>query len=119
MQRSHSQFGRRKNAASPRRLALRLVMYDLSKDFFQRLADSPNNSTELSEVACTSETQERTPIELPKSTPQEVVLDVADLRSLRQMFLLLDEWDRVMAINPSSTQKSSQKCEISVDRKTC
>lgn len=51
MQRHHSQFDRRKNAASPRRLALRFVKQDLSKDFFQRLAVSPNNSSELSEAS--------------------------------------------------------------------
>jgi hypothetical protein len=44
---------------------------------------------------------------------------VAALRSLHEMFQLLDEWDRAKTINPSSTQKSSDKCEISVDRKTC
>jgi hypothetical protein len=104
MQRHHSQFDRRKNAASPRRLALRLVTHDLSKDFFQRLAVSPNNSSELSEVACTSGTQQRLPTEFPNTTVGEVALDAAALRSLHEMFQLLDEWDRAMAINPSSAK---------------
>jgi hypothetical protein len=93
MQRSHSQFGRRKNAASPRRLALRLAMHDVSKDFPQRLAVSPNDS--------------------PNAATEDAVLDAAALRSLNQLLLLLDDWDRAMAKN------SSQECEIFVDRKTC
>jgi AbiEi antitoxin C-terminal domain len=118
MQRNHSQFGRRKNAASPRRLALRLVMHDLSKDFVQRLAVSPNDSSELSEVACPSGTQRRLPTASPNTTVGEVALDATALRSLHEMFQLLDEWDRAIAMNSSSAKKSSDKCEISVDRKT-
>jgi hypothetical protein len=112
MQRRQSQFGRRKNAASPRRLASRLVMHDLSKDFFQRLADSRNDSLGLSEIACTPRTRERTHIEPPNATTEGTVLDVAAVRSLHQMFLLLDEWDRTMEINPSSKEKSCEECDI-------
>jgi hypothetical protein len=93
-------------------------MYDLSKDFFQRLADSRNDSPEMPEVTCTSATQDQVLTEPPNATTERTVLDAAALRSLHQMFLLLDEWDRAMAINPSSTQKSSEQCEIAVDRKT-
>jgi hypothetical protein len=118
MQRRHSQFGRRKNAASPRRLALRLVMHDLSKDFFRRLAVGSDSSPSHAQEPCKLEAQEPLSAESPNATKERAVLDVADLRSLHQMFLLLDEWDRAMAINPSSTQKSSEKCEIAVDRKT-
>ncbi len=42
-------------------------------------------------------------------------LDAASLRSLRNMFLLLDEWDRV---NQDDDQNSSEECEIGVDTKT-
>jgi hypothetical protein len=118
MQRHHSQFDRRKNAASPRRLALRLVTQEVSKDFFQQSAVSRNDSSELSEVDSTSGTQERLPTALPNTTARNVALDATALRSLHEMFQLLDEWDRAMAMNPSSAKKSSDKCEISVDRKT-
>ena len=117
MQRHHSQFDRRKNAASPRRLASRHVTHEVSKDFFQQSTVSPNDSSELSEVACPSGTQRRLPTASPNTTLEEVALDVIALRSLHEMFQLLDGWDRAMAINPSSTKKSSDKCEISVDRK--
>jgi hypothetical protein len=68
-------------------------MHDVSKDLFQRLAVSPGES--------------------PGAATDDAVLDAAGLRSLSQMFLLLDEWDLAMSRN------SSQECEISVDRKTC
>jgi len=92
-------------------------MHDLSKDFFQRLAVSPNDSSELSEVDCALGMQGRLPTASPNTTVGELALDATALRSLREMFQLLDEWDRAMAVNPSSTKKSSEKCEISVDRK--
>ena len=110
MQRHHSQFDRRKNAASPRRLALRLVVRDVSKDFFHQSAVGPNNSTG---------TPERPPAESPSIATDGVVLDVASLRSLNQMFLLLDEWDCEIANRPSSAKNSSQERELFVDRKTC
>jgi hypothetical protein len=94
-------------------------MHHLSKDFFQRFAVSPNDSSELSEVDGTPGTQGRLPTASPDTTVREVALDATALRSFHEMFQLLDEWDRAMAINPSSTKTSSDECEISVDRKTC
>jgi len=109
MQRRHSQLGRRKNAASPRRLALRRVLHDVSTDVLQQLSVGPDNSTG---------TQETPPAESPSTATDIAVLDVASLHSLHQMFLLLYEWDSEIANRHSSAKKSSQECEISVDRKT-
>jgi len=45
-------------------------------------------------------------------------LDTADFRSLRKMFLLLDEWDRGIQDGSAGRQDSSEECEIAVDTKT-
>jgi hypothetical protein len=94
-------------------------MYDLSKDFFERLAVGPNNSLVPPELPYTPETRERASAEPPDAQTDDAVLDAAGLHSLHQMFQLLDEWDRAMEISSSSPQNSSEECEISVDRKTC
>jgi hypothetical protein len=108
MQRHHSQFGRRKNAASPRRLALRHVTHDIPQSFVQQSAVGPNNSTE---------TQERPPAESPSIATDVAVLDVASLRSLHQMFLLLDEWDSEIASRTSSTRNLRKDAKSSLTEK--
>jgi hypothetical protein len=112
MQRRHSQFGRRKSSASPRRFALRLAMHDFSRDFFQRLEVCPNNSPVPSQEPCKAGTLERASVESPSAPTEGTVLDAADLRSLRHIFLLLDEWDRAMASSSSSAQDSCAECKI-------
>ncbi len=44
-------------------------------------------------------------------------LDTSDLRSLRKMFLLLDEWDRAIQDGFPGKRDSSEACEIAVDTK--
>jgi hypothetical protein len=87
---------------------LRLVIYDLSKDFFQRLAVCSDDPPLPSHEPCISGMQEPLPTESQNAATEGTVLDAAALRSLQQMFLLLDEWDRAMTNSPSSTQHSSK-----------
>jgi hypothetical protein len=108
MQRNHSQFGRRKNAASPRRLALRHVTHDVLQNFVQQSAVGPNNSTVPSQKSNTLGTREQIPIGPLDVTSSGAALDGTALRSLREMFLLLDEWDRATTNNSSSAQHSSE-----------
>lgn len=112
----HIQFGARKRTASPRRLVLRLVMFDLSQGFFKTLADSfddpplqeqKSRSTQEFELPLTEEKQE---------TTGRATLDAAAIRSLRSMFLLLDEWDRKLPTERTD-ENSSKPCEILVDTK--
>lgn len=113
----HTQLGVRRRTASPRRLVLRLVMFDLSQGFFKKLADSfdepspqelPFRTAQTFELPLTKEKQE---------TTGEATLDAASIRSVRSMFLLLDEWDRELQ-KASAAEKSSIECEISIDTKT-
>jgi hypothetical protein len=108
MQRHHSQFDRRKNAASSRRLASRHVTHEVSKDFFQQSAVGPNNSTVPSQESNTLGTREQAPIGPLDVTSAGAALDGTALRSLREMFLLLDEWDRATTNNSPSAQHSSE-----------
>jgi hypothetical protein len=86
-------------------------MYDLSKDFFQRLAICSDEPPLSSQEPCTPGTQGPYPTEPPSVNTEESALDAAALGSLRQLFLLLDEWDRAMTNNPSSTEDSSAECK--------
>lgn len=111
------QFGVRRRTASPRRLVLRLVMLDLSNGFFQKLTDSfddppaeeqPLRVTHAFELPLTDEKQ---------GTTEGQGLDADSLRSLRSMFLLLDDWDRQLH-RKKETQHSSEECEIWIDSET-
>lgn len=103
-----TELGDRKRPASPRRLTLRLVMLDLTQDFFKKLADSPDDS--LSRDKTVHE------IELPLNDEKQGTtggesLDFAALCQLRNMFLLLDEWDRTMQEVSDQFHESSESCE--------
>ncbi|MHB8412316.1 MAG: hypothetical protein ACYDDI_10270 [Candidatus Acidiferrales bacterium] len=111
----HPQFGVRKRTASPRRLVLRLVMFDLSNGFFKRLADSFDDPPSREQKARTTQTFELPLTEERQETTEGATLDAPSIRSLRSMFLLLDEWDR--ALQGRKTRDSSEECEISIDTK--
>jgi hypothetical protein len=107
-----TQLGLRKSTASPRRLVLRLVIHDLSQGFFQKLADSFDDS---SSQATTSPSIELPLTQEPQRTTGGEALSRAALASLRSMFLLLDEWDHAMQSRSGETQNSSESSEIAVD----
>ena len=111
----HPQFGVRKRTASPRRLVLRLVMFDLSNGFFKKLADSFDDPSSQEQKAPATETLELPLTEEKQETTGGATLDASSIRSLRSMFLLLDEWDR--ALQGRKTRDSSDECEISIDTK--
>lgn len=107
-----TELGARERPASPRRLVLRLVMLDLTQDFFKKLADSLDDPPACGkaahevELALTDKNQ---------GTTGGESLDSTALRSLRNMFLLLDQWDRTMhtrcikdSINPKILRKRAQ-----------
>ena len=90
-------------------------MLDLTQDFFKRLADSLDDSP-----ACREATHE---IELTltdenQGTTGGESLDPAALCLLRNMFLLLDEWDRTMHKGFDQSQDSSETCAIAIDLKS-
>lgn len=108
-------LGARDKPASPRRLVLRFVMLDLTQDFFKKLADYPDVSP-----ACREATHE---IELTltdenQGTTGGESLDPTALRSLRNMFLLLDEWDHTIQTVSDQSQDSSETRAITVDLKS-
>ncbi|MGH9828652.1 MAG: hypothetical protein ACREDR_35980 [Blastocatellia bacterium] len=112
----HIQFDARKSTASPRRLVLRLVMFDLSQGFFKKLAGSFDDSSLQERSPRTTRTVELPLTEERQETTGEATLDAAGIRSFRSMFLLLDDWDR--ALQRKNTENSPEECEIAVDTKT-
>jgi hypothetical protein len=110
-----TEFGARERPASPRRLILRLVMLDLTHDFFKKLADSLDDpvvgkdTVHEVERPLNDEEQGATGRESP---------DPAALCLLRNMFLLLDQWDRTMHKGFDQSQDSSETCAITVDLKS-
>jgi len=112
----HTQFGVRRSTASPRRLVLRLVMFDLSNGLFKNLADSVDDPSSQEQKAPTARTFELPLTEERQETTEGATLDAPSIRSLRSMFLLLDEWDRALQ-QASAAGKSSEGCEISIDTK--
>jgi hypothetical protein len=90
-------------------------MLDLSQGFFKRLAESFEDPVARNEGVRPTQTIELPLTEEMQETTGREKLDTADLRSLRKMFLLLDEWDRAMQEAPHGTQNSSEECEIAVD----
>ena len=110
-----TELGARERPASPRRLILRLVMYDLTHDFFKKLADSLDHSP-----ACEKAVHA---IELPLNDEKQETtggepIDPAALCQLRTMFLLLDEWDHTMQRVSDQSQDFSETCAITVDLKS-
>jgi hypothetical protein len=111
----HTQFGVRRSTASPRRLVLRLVMLDLSNGFFKKSAESFDDSPSREQKARTTQTVELPLTEEQQETTGGATLDASSIRSLRSMFLLLDEWDR--KLQRRKTKNSSEECEIAIDTK--
>ena len=112
----HTQLGVRRSTASPRRLVLRLVMLDLSNGFFKKLAESFDDPSLPEQKARTTQTYELPLVEEKQETTGAATLDAASIRSLRSMFLLLDEWDRKLHTEKTN-ENSSNQCEILVDTK--
>ncbi|HKV79533.1 MAG TPA: hypothetical protein VJP02_15395 [Candidatus Sulfotelmatobacter sp.] len=112
----HTQFGARKSTASPRRLVLRLVMFDLSQGFFKKLTDSFDDPLSQEQKRHATQTFELPLTEERQETTGGATLDAASIRSLRSMFLLLDDWDR--ELHKKKAGNSSEECEILIDTKT-
>jgi len=112
----HTQFGVRRSTASPRRLVLRLVMFDLSNGFFKKLAGSFDDLPSEEQQSRKAQTFELPLTDEEQETTGGATLDATAICSLRSMFLLLDEWDR--ALPTRQTENSSRECEISIDTKT-
>lgn len=111
----HTQFGMRRSTASPRRLVLRLVMFDLSQGFFKKLAESFDDLPSEEQQFRKAQTFELPLTEEQQGTTGGATLDAAAICSLRSMFVLLDEWDR--KLERRKAEKSSKECEISIDTK--
>jgi hypothetical protein len=82
-------------------------MFDLGQGFFQKLADSFDDSTFQEQKARETPTFELPLIEERQETTGGATLDAAAIGSLRSMFLLLDEWDRKLhakATNDNSSE---------------
>ena len=90
----HIQFGARKTSASPRRLVLRSVMLDLTNGFFKKLADSFDDPPFQEQRLRAVQTFDLPLAEEKQETTERESLDAAAISSLRDMFLLLDDWDR-------------------------
>ena len=90
----HIQFGARKASASPRRLVLRLVMFDLGNGFFKKLADSFDDPPFQDQSPHAVQTFDLPLAEEKQETTGGGSLNAAALSSLRNLFLLLDDWDR-------------------------
>ncbi|MHB8527020.1 MAG: hypothetical protein ACYDD2_12785 [Candidatus Acidiferrales bacterium] len=90
-------------------------MFDLSNGFFKKLADSFDDPPLQEPKAPATETFELPLTEEKQETTEGATLDAPSIRSLRSMFLLLDEWDR--ALQGRKTRDPSDECEISIDTK--
>jgi hypothetical protein len=113
----HIQFGARKASASPRRLVLRLVMLDLTNGFFKKLADSFDDPPFQEQRLRAVQTFDLPLAEEKQETTGSESLDAAAICSLRNMFLLLDDWDRNLC-EKKTAENSFQKCEAFVDTRT-
>ena len=111
------QFGARKTSASPRRLVLRFVMLDLTNGFFKKLADSFDDPPFQGQRLRAVQTFDLPLAEEKQETTGGESLDVPAISSLRDMFLLLDDWDRSLC-EKKSADNSSQKHEVLVDTRT-
>lgn len=90
-------------------------MFDLSQGFFKTLADSFDDPPLQSPSPTATETFELPLTEEKQETTGGATLDAASIGSLRSMFLLLDQWDREP--ERRKAEKSSGKCQISIDTK--
>ncbi|MGO9590715.1 MAG: hypothetical protein ACLP3K_11815 [Candidatus Acidiferrales bacterium] len=113
----HIQPGVRRRTASPRRLTLRLAVFDLGKDFFKRLADSFDDPPEHEQTLRATQTFDLPLDDQKQETTGGESLDADSIRSLRSMFLLLDDWDHKLR-EKETAENSSPKCEVLVDTKT-
>ncbi len=113
----HIQFGARKTSASPRRLVLRFVMLDLTNGFFKKLADSFDDPPFQEQRLRAVQTFDLPLAEEKQETTGGESLDAAAISSLRDMFLLLDDWDRDLC-EKKSADNSSKKHEVLVDTRT-
>lgn len=107
----HPQIEMRKRTASPQRLVLRLIMFDLSQGFFKKLAESFDDLTSEEQQFRKAQTFELPLTEEQQETTAGTALDAASIRSLRSMFLLLNEWDRAL----QSSQKEGSSGEINIE----
>jgi hypothetical protein len=113
----HIQFGARKTSASPRRFVLRLVMHDLTNGFFKKLADSFDDPPFQEQRLPAVQTFDLPLTEEKQETTGGESLDAPAISSLRDMFLLLDDWDRNLC-EEKSADNSSQQHEVLVDTRT-
>jgi hypothetical protein len=90
----HIQFGARKASASPRRLVLRLVMFDLGNGFLKKLADSFDDPPVQDQSPRAVQTFDLPLHEEMQETTGGETLNTAAISSFRNMFRLLDDWDR-------------------------
>ncbi len=113
----HIQFGARKTSASPRRLVLRFVMRDLTNGFFKKLAD-PFDDPPFQEQRLRAVQTIDLPLgEEKQETIGRESLDAAAISALRDMFLLLDDWDHNLC-EKKTTDNFSRKHEVLVDTRT-
>lgn len=91
-------------------------MLDLSNGFSKKLAESFDDSPLQEPRPRTTQTFDLPLTEEKQETTGEAALDADSIRSLRSMFLLLDEWDRQLQV--VRIEKPSKDCEISIDTTT-
>ena len=113
----HIQFDARKASASPRRLVLRLFMFDLGNGFFKKLADSFDDPPIQDQSRRALRTFVLPLAEEKRETTGGENLNAAAISSLRNLFLLLDDWDRNLC-ERKTAETSSQKHQVLVDTRT-
>ncbi len=113
----HIQFGARKTSASPRRLILRLVMLDLTNGFFKKLADSFDDPPFQEQSPRAAQTFDLPLHEEKQETTGGESLNAFAISSLRNLFLLLDDWDRSLS-EKESAGNASPKHDVLVDTRT-
>lgn len=106
-----------RRTARPRRIVLRLAVFDLGKDFFKRLAYSFDDPPAEEQAPPATQTFDLPLQEGKQGTTGGENLDAAALGSLRDMFLLLDDWDRKLR-ERKTADNSSPKHESLVDTRT-
>lgn len=113
----HIQFGARKASASPRRLVLRLFMFDLGDGFFKKLAESFDDPPFHDQSPRAIQTFDLPLAEEKQETTGGGSLNAAAISSLRNMFLLLDDWDRNLG-EKKTAENSFHKHRVLFDTKT-
>ena len=92
-------------------------MLDLTNGFFKKLADSFDDPPFQDQSPRAVQTFDLPLTEEKQETTGGESLDAAAISSLRNMFLLLDDWDRNLR-EKKSAENSSQKHEVLVDTRT-